>query len=77
VEVSTRVSARHLLFGHDLRKTKKTGAKTEPLTSAKAFDPTLQVGFCMFQHGAALGVLAALQLLDYVSERQSKALFFA
>ena len=45
-----------------------TGVMVEPL-SAKLFDPSLQVGFSMFQHLAMLGVPAALKLIHDVSER--------
>jgi hypothetical protein len=46
----------------------RTGVMAEPL-SAMLFDPSLQVGFSMFQHLAMLRVLAALKLINDVSER--------
>ena len=45
-----------------------TGVMVEPLP-AKLFELSLQVGFSMFQHLAMLGVLAALKLINDVSER--------
>jgi hypothetical protein len=40
----------------------------EPLC-AQLFDPSLQVGFGMFQHLAVLGVPAPPELINDVSER--------